>query len=302
MQTTTTSSQNKLSESEALAIFRQGPRRFLDVGHSRLAYYSVGAGPDLVFVHGWPLHAVTFRRILPALARDFRCHLMDLPGTGKTEYDDKTPIGLAEHADTLRRAIDLLGLSRYAFLAHDSGAVFARLAAANDARVSAMVLGDTEIPGHRPWLVEALGALSKVPGGIGLLRFSLRSAAYRRSSLGFGSCFEDPRYVDGEFHDLFVAPLLASKEIMAGQSRLIKNVDFEIVDRLAETHARIAAPVRLIWGDADPIFPVRKVEAVLGQFGGGAELCTIARAKVFAHEDHPEAFVALAKPFLMKHA
>jgi hypothetical protein len=108
-----------LAEADFEAAFRGAPHRFLDVGHSRLAYWKFGRGPDLVFVHGWPLHAATFRRLLPYLADAFTCHLVDLPGTGQTRSTPGARIDLLAHAVTVRAAIDLLGLSRYAFVAHD---------------------------------------------------------------------------------------------------------------------------------------------------------------------------------------
>src|SRR5262245_5001990 len=114
-------SPRKLDETSIRRSFVSGPMAFVDLGHTRLAYWRFGSGPDLVFVHGWPLHSATFRRILPVLAREYTCHLVDLPGAGRSRTTAETPFGLAEHADTLRRAVDELGLERYSLLAHDSG-------------------------------------------------------------------------------------------------------------------------------------------------------------------------------------
>ena len=97
------------------------PREPIDVGHSRLAYYRAGRGPDLVFVHGWPLHAATFRNLVARLEDDYTCHLVDLPGAGATISSADAPIDLVAHARTVRAAIDKLGLTSYAFVAHDSG-------------------------------------------------------------------------------------------------------------------------------------------------------------------------------------
>jgi pimeloyl-ACP methyl ester carboxylesterase len=283
-----------------LAAFRKGPPRYIDVGHSRLAYWSFGEGPDLVFVHGWPLHSATFRRLVPALARDFRCHFFDLPGAGRTESDPSAPFGLVEHSETLRRAIDLIGLGRYAFVAHDSGGAMARLVAASDDRVTGLVLGNTEIPGHRVLLVEFFMKLTRIPGAMSLLRAAMRSRTVRHSSLGFGGCFEDPRSMDGDFHDLFIAPILDSPSVLADQSRLLASLDFGVVDRLTETHGRIKAPTLLIWGSDDPFFPLEKARGMLTQFAGGAEIQVIPRAKLFAHEDHAPEFLAFAQPFLQR--
>ena len=45
---------------------------------------TVGAGPPLVLLHGWGLHAGFFSPLLPALARRYRVHAVDLPGHGRS--------------------------------------------------------------------------------------------------------------------------------------------------------------------------------------------------------------------------
>src|SRR5690348_10648393 len=99
----------------------------LDLGATRLFHTKTGSGPDLLFLHGWPLHGETWRAIVPRLASRYTCHVLDLPGAGKTEWTDATRISLRDHADTVLRAIDALKLERVAFVAHDSGAAIARV-------------------------------------------------------------------------------------------------------------------------------------------------------------------------------
>lgn len=280
------------------------PHRYVDVGKARLATWRIGPGPDVglgtlasrdvVLLHGWPLHSATFRRIVPALSRDHTLHLLDLPGAGASEWDRDAPLDLPSTARALRRAIDALGLSRYALLAHDSGGLVARLVAAEDARVTGLVLGNTEIPGHTPWLVKLYAALVHLPGAGRLLLRGMGVGSIRRSFLGFGGCFEDPAWVDGEFGDLFVKPLVAGGKAAAGALGMLETLDARLLELLAAAHGRIRAPVRLIWGAEDRFFPLDGARAMLPTFAGGAELVVIPRAKLFAHEDHAEEFAAHA--------
>jgi pimeloyl-ACP methyl ester carboxylesterase len=85
-----------------------------------------------------------------------------------------------------------------------------------------------------------------------------------------------------------------------GQRAILRNFDFRTIDALAEMHRRIRAPVLAIWGESDPFFPLQKARQMIPQFGGGAELVVIPRAKLYAHEDHPEEFANLAMPFLSR--
>lgn len=284
-----------LGVGEASAAFA-GPHQYVAAGAGRLAYWRFGRGPDVVLVHGWPVHAATFRRVVPALARHFTLHLFDLPGAGRTEWVG--PIDLASNAAALRRGIDALGLGPYALVAHDSGGTVARLLAAEDARVQGLVLGNTELPGHHPWQVRFCAWAARRPRLAELLLAGMRLRPLRQSRLGFGGVFRDPAYVDGDFGEWFVKPLLGSRLVAEGQMALMRGLDLNLIDHLASVHERIRAPVLCIWGSEDRFFPLAVARGILTQFGGGAALVEIQGAKLFAHEDHPEAFAAAAIPFL----
>lgn len=276
----------------------RAPHRLLSLPDGELAYYRFGRGPDVVAVHGWPLHAATWRALVPLLAERFTVHLFDLPGAGHTRWR-KRPDFAADTA-ALRAGIDALGLSRYALLAHDSGGVFARRVAAEDPRVRALVLAGSEIPGHHSKLLALFALLARAPGGGWLLARSLQLGPVRRSPLGFATCFEDPRSAEGDFYELFVRPLL-DPAVLRGQLGLLETFDFREVDALAEVHARITAPTLCVWGERDPFFPAPKARAMLSQFAGPAEFVEVPRARLYLHEDHAPELAAHAGPFLARH-
>lgn len=287
---------------DVLALLRAGPTRTVAVGSVDVATWTIGSGPDLVLIHGWPLHSATFRHLVPALADHFTCRLIDMPGAGTTRCQPGAGGGLPGFARITHAVIDALGLDRYALLAHDSGGAVARLLAAGDReRVAALVLAGTEIPGWRPWQLRAFLAAAKIPGGAAALTASLRVGLIRRSRFGFAGCFRDPHHADGEFFRLFVDPLLRSRDVVAGQLALLHDFDWKVIDDLAAVHAAITAPTCLIWGSDDAFFPAERARAMTRQFGGEAEFHAIDGARLFVHEDHPEQFLALALPFLRRH-
>lgn len=73
-----------------------------------------------------------------------------------------------------------------------------------------------------------------------------------------------------------------------------------MIDGLAAAHAAISAPVCMIWGSDDPFFPVARARELRRQFAGPVEFHEIAGARLFVHEDHPEEFLAHARPFLLR--
>lgn len=287
-----------LDAASVMAELRGKPHDLIDVGHSRVAHWAFGEGPDVLCVHGWPLHGATWRHLVPQLSDRYRVHVIDLPGTGQSEWSEGSRIDLEAHGDSVRRVIDGLGLSRFALVAHDSGGAIARLAAAGDRRVAGLVLAGTEIPGHHPWQIDVFKLGARLPGRGKLLIASMGVGFIRRSPLVLGGCFTDVSYGEGEFGELFIEPLLGSSRVAEGQLKLVQGFDGAVIDRLAEAHRRIDAPVLCIWGTEDPFFPVAKARQMLAGFAGGAELLSIEGGKLFVHEDHAGAFGAATRAFL----
>ena len=56
-----------LSQADATQLFRDEPTRWIDVGAGEAAIRTDGSGPDVLFVHGWPVSGATFRNVLPHL-------------------------------------------------------------------------------------------------------------------------------------------------------------------------------------------------------------------------------------------
>lgn len=88
-------------------------------------------------------------------------------------------------------------MSRFAVVAHDSGALAARIAVADDARVQALVLGGTEIPGHHPWVLAMYASLAKLPLTGRVVQAMMRLRFVRTSAIGFGGVFKDAAYAEG---------------------------------------------------------------------------------------------------------
>lgn len=183
-------------------------------------------------------------------------------------------------------------------LAHDSGGLIARIAAADDYRVRGLVLGNTELHGHHSPMISALVAAAKLPGGVATISATMRVGAIRRSNLGFGGCFRDTSLIDGEFGRLFVEPLLRDPKVARSQWGLLLQADFSINDRIDAIHARLRAPVRAIWGSDDPFFPLAKAKRMISTLPAGSDLIEIPGGKLFVHEELPHEFALHAKSFL----
>lgn len=274
-----------MTPAEASDLFRREPDRHIDVGAGEVAYRRVGTGPDMLFVHGWPVSGATFRTLLPHLVDHVTCHLIDLPGAGDSRFTVMTDITVDQHIESVRRTLDHLGHDAVTVVGHDSGGLIARHAVAGDRRVNALGLINTEPPrtGWRFWAFISARHLPGLRAGLGWVAGQPR---VRRIRFVLGDAFADSSLLDGEFDEFFLRPLHTSETHREAAVRLLRAFDLQLVRDLPEIHRRITVPVGLVWGDRDPFFPLRYAREMVDTFAD-ARLDVIPGAGLFSHEERP---------------
>ena len=287
-----------LTTAGAADLFRREPDRFLDVGAGEVAYRRVGSGPDVLFVHGWPVSGATFRTLLPHLAEHVTCHVIDLPGAGSSRFTADTTITVDTHIQSVRRVLDLLELNDVAVVGHDSGGMIARHAVAGDTRLRAMGLINTEQPHGLSWRFKSFIAIRHLPGVGGALGWVCGQRRLRRNPLVFGAAFADASLLDGEFDEFFLKPLHDLPARRDAAVRLLRSFDVQHVRDLAAVHGRIGVPVQLVWGEKDPFFPLAWAKEMVGTFAD-ARLTVVEGAGLFSHEERPAEVAAALLPTLV---
>jgi haloalkane dehalogenase len=287
-----------LTATDASDLFRRPPERFLDVGHGEVAHRRTGSGPDVLFVHGWPVSGATFRGLLPHLAPHVTCHVVDLPGAGDSRFTSTTPLTVADHVRSVAAVVDLLGLDDVAVVGHDSGGLIARHALAEDDRVRAFGLIDTEQPQGLSRRFRMFLAARRLPGLAATLGWAVGRPRLRRHPLLLGSAFDDSGLLDGEFDEFFLRPLHEVPARREAAARLLRAFDVQLVHDLAAVHSRIAVPVQLVWGEHDAFFPRAWAEEMVGSFPD-ARLEVVPGAGLFSHEERPAEVAAALLPTLL---
>jgi len=288
-----------LTETAASDLFRSAPHQMLDMGPGcgAVAHRVVGSGPDVLFVHGWPVHGATFRRLLPHMVDHVTCHVIDLPGAGSSRYDESTDLSIRNHIASVRTTVDQLGLDSVALVGHDSGGLISRHAMAGDGRLRAMGLIDTETSSGLTWRFTSFVRGGKLPGFGAAFGWIAGKPAVRRTKFLLGDTFADRTHLDGEFDEFFLDPLSRGDEVLAASIKLLRSFDFDDVDRLEEVQAKIDVPVRLVWGAEDRFFPVATARRMVKDFPN-ADLVEIPGAGLFSHEEAPADVAAALLPTL----
>jgi pimeloyl-ACP methyl ester carboxylesterase len=123
---------------------------YVDTGDLRQHVVIGGDGPPLLLVHGWPQTWYAWRKVMPALAKDFTVLAPDQRGIGLT---DKPAAGYdsATTANDLIALMDELGYDRFAIYGTDIGLPIAYAVAADHPdRVERLVVSEAPLPGVSP--------------------------------------------------------------------------------------------------------------------------------------------------------
>ncbi|MEM8557036.1 MAG: alpha/beta hydrolase [Bacteroidota bacterium] len=292
---------------EATAFFLAQPVRYAVTSGAEVAYRRFGSGPPVVFVHGWPFNGFTYRALAYRLRNAHTCIVIDLPGTGESRWSARTDFSFPGQAATLAEMATVLGLDRYAVVAHDTGASIARhLAdpgsgpgqALDRARLDRLLLFNTEIPGHRPPWIPFYARLVHVPGAHRLFAPLFRTRAFRRAAMGFGGCYADLALLDGDFKRYVLDPVIASPTKARGLAKYLQGLDWARIDDFARLHPTLDLPVRLVWGAADPTFPVELGRAMAATFPACAGFTAIPHAKLLVYDEFAEAVYPHVATFL----
>jgi pimeloyl-ACP methyl ester carboxylesterase len=106
----------------ALAALCAAPVSAAEVDGMTVHSSSVGAGPTIVFVHGWTCDSSSWTGQVPAFAADYRVVTLDLPGHGRSESPQDGELSM----DLFARAVEAVraeaGAERIVLVGHSMGA------------------------------------------------------------------------------------------------------------------------------------------------------------------------------------
>ena len=250
----------------------------------------IGKGDNLVFIHGFPTHGYTWRKIIPRLSKNFKCHILDLPGLGDSEWTDKTDFNSKSQARYIIKLLDKIGITKCSLVAHNSGATITRYIALKEKeKIDSLIMFNTEIPYHRPpWipLYQKIGLLPMVPT---IIRILLRQKWFVKSPMGLRELFADKSMLDVKSNILpYTKPIIRSNSKAIGAFKYLKGIDWTLVDEFKTIHKEINSRILFVWGENDKTFPIKLAKQMLNQFSCDTEFVAIKDASLLPHEEKPE--------------
>ena len=85
---------------------------FVDSNGARIHYKSMGQGPVMFLIHGFPLNGDFFKDNAPALSKNYRVVTIDLRGFGQSTTDKADPGSVGTYANDALAVMDKLGVQK----------------------------------------------------------------------------------------------------------------------------------------------------------------------------------------------
>jgi haloalkane dehalogenase len=268
--------------------------RHREVGGLRLAHLDEGEGAPVVMWHGEPTWSYLWRKVLPPV-RDagFRVICPDLPGFGRS--DKPVDIGwysYDRHVEVAATLLEDLDLRRATFVVHDwGGPIGLRLAVEHAHRVDRLVIMDTGLFTGSQKMSDAWMAF--------------RDFVARTEDLPVGFLVQGGAHTElpDEVVAAYDAPFPAPESKAGARAFPLLIPHTPDAPGAAEGHRVLHAlredtrPTLMLWGDSDPVLPLRTGEAFAGAIGRDAPR-VIEGAGHFLQEDRGEEIGAIVADWL----
>ena len=244
-------------------------------------------GRPVVFVHGYLMGGDLWQELGGRLAaRELRAIMPTWPLGAHPEPmrpgADMTPLGLAAIVAAFLEALDL---DDVVLVGNDTGGAVAQIVAAHHPdRLGALVLTNCDaFENFPPSFFKSLVLAAKLPGGLKAALAPMRTAAARRSPLGYGMLSHGD--VD-HLASRWVEPVFSQPGVLDDLRRLTIALDKRVTLEAAARLRGFERPVLLAWAPDDALFPLEHAHR-LAALLPDARVETIADSRAFSMIDQP---------------
>ena len=274
-----------------------GQQKEVQLPQGTVRYRERGTGEPIVFVHGALVNADLWRKVVPALAKDYRCIAPDLPLGAHTPAmnadADLSPIGNARLIADFLEAMDL---DRVTLVGNDTGGALCQLVVTrHPERIGRLVLTNCDAYDNFPPRIFAfLFYGAKLPGFIWTLVQPMRIAAMRRLPIAFG--WLSKRGIPDDITAAWIQPVLKDAGARRDVTKLLRGVRKRELHDAATHFKEFDKPVLMAWGTEKDFFPVEDAERLAREFPNG-RLEKIDDSYTYVSEDQPERLAKLIAEF-----
>jgi pimeloyl-ACP methyl ester carboxylesterase len=257
-----------------------------------IAYVEQGSGPTALFVHGVFLNSYLWRHVIDRVCDQRRCIAVDLLSHGDSPARPGQDISFRAQAEMLEAFCEALGLDRIDLVANDSGGAIAQIfAARHPQRLRSLTLTNCDVHDNYPPAAFQPTREAAANGSFSARRQELHdNVGILRA--GFALAYEAADKIPDETLATYVRPLLSSPERTHDLERwLTSSGDNSQTTEIAPLLRQLQCPTLIVWGTADPFFPLKWAYWLKGAIPGVSKVIELEGAKLFFPEERPDALV-----------
>jgi pimeloyl-ACP methyl ester carboxylesterase len=267
-----------------------------------IRYRDAGPGnpdaPVLVFVHGFMVDGLLWRKVVRQASSWARCICPDLPfGSHTIAMDDAadlTPDGAAALIAEFLQALDLKDVT---IVGNDTGGAITQvLVTTRPERIGRLVLTSCDaFENFPPKLFRPLMKAARGPRSVKAVLSGLSSATMRKAPIAYG--WTAKHGIPDEITEQWVTPALTDANVRRDIAKVAKGIDPAVTLDAATKLARFDKPALIVWAEDDKFFPVdhgRRLAAIIP----GARFELVADSYAFIPEDQPERLAELLEGFV----
>jgi pimeloyl-ACP methyl ester carboxylesterase len=222
----------------------------------RRAFVLSGQGPAVLLIHGIGDSSVTWRSVIPQLARNHTVIAPDLLGHGASDKP-RADYSIAGYANAMRDLLSVLGIDRATVVGHSlGGGVAMQFAYQYPERCERVVLVSTGGVGKE---VNPLLRIASAPNAdlvLPLLSVRATRAAVRLGLSALEALETDIGRDADNFLRVFDAlPDAASRRAFVRTLRAVVDWRGQVITMLDRCYLTREKPTLIVWGTRDPIIP-----------------------------------------------
>ena len=272
--------------------------RTITIDGDRVAYRVAGKGPVLLLVHGIAGSSVTWRYVMPALAKRFTVLAPDLLGQGQSDKP-RGEYSLGAHANTLRDLLDALGYQRATVIGQSlGGGVVMQFAYQFPERCERLVLVGSGGLGKEVTFYLRILTVPAIETVFPLFCTPLLRDAGDLLATWLGRAGVPSTPAGQEIWRSYAS--LADAESRRAFFRGLHDViDFsgQAVSALSRLYRAAQLPTLIVWGAQDPFLPVSHARAAHRAIPG-SRLEIFEGVGHYPHCEAPERFVDVLVDFI----
>lgn len=233
--------------------------RRVTIHGDEIAYRQAGEGPVVVLIHGMAGSSSTWRDVMPDLAADHTVVAPDLLGSGRSSKPATGDYSLGAAATLLRDLMVALGIERATIVGQSlGGGIAMQFAYQYPERCERLVLVGSGGLGRE---VSPFVRLFAFPGSEYLLPLVFTSVARDAGRWVAGSLERIGLRTDPQLTEVrHTCEALTDSETRAAFIRTLRAVvgtQGQQVSAAERLHLTEGMPTLIVWGDRDPIIPVK---------------------------------------------